>query len=94
MQTQESFGNEGPKTMMHQLIDPPRLVPQLTDPPIACSQVNRGKEDGKKLKLDWTLVARRDGTNLLTRRKRKGAEDSKRKGGRGQKMETNKVQEG
>jgi hypothetical protein len=79
--------------MMHQLIDPPRSIPQLIDPPIASLLVNRGKEEGEKLKLDWTLVARRVGTNLLTRSNGKGAEERKRKGGRGHKMETNKVQE-
>jgi len=43
--------------MMHQLTDPPRSMPQLTEPPRASSKVNRGKEEGEKLKVDWTLVA-------------------------------------
>jgi len=55
--TQESFGNERPKTIMHQLIDPRRSMPQLTEPPRASSKVNRGKEEGEKLKADWTSVA-------------------------------------
>ena len=60
----KSFGNEGPKTIMHQLVDPPRSVPQLTDPHRSSSQVNRGTEEGEKLKLDWALLARLVGTNL------------------------------